>query len=180
MDCLGVCLSNWAAVWLAGEELLFTTGKGRYWSHHPWPTGTERDTRAEVKCDYFLSLFHSLLVLFHSPSPPRLPWVSVKGSFMDLRVQGAVTVQHLEEHTGQNSQNHNRIISSSEWNKGAVTYLWWHWCGKTGFSMHCRVYHCTHIIKCRLYQLTLICWHQHFWWESLKFVQRTDSWLKCT
>lgn len=52
----------WASFWLAGdlgqgEEVLFTTGQRGYWYHHPWPTGTERDTRAEMKCDHFLPSF---------------------------------------------------------------------------------------------------------------------------
>lgn len=32
---------------------------------------------------------------FHSPSPPRLPGMSVKGSFVDSRLQGALKMQHL-------------------------------------------------------------------------------------
>lgn len=70
-----------------------------------------------------VSVFRSLL-LFHSPSPPRLPGISLKGSLMDLRVQGVVKVQHLKNQrkTGPHCQNHSSTNS-------AVIYLWWRWSG---------------------------------------------------
>ena len=167
---LGVCLANGPAVWLAEEELLFTTGKRGYWSHHPWSTGTERVTRAEVKCNYnVLSLFPCfprLLFLFNTPSPPRLPWASVKGSFMDLRERGAVKVQHLKNTQGKTVKITTESFYPASEHKGAVIYLWWHWCGnvstayvmtqvhtgkrysesRTWFSVYNILYHCTHII----------------------------------
>lgn len=44
------CWTVWASVWLSGdagqgEDVLFTTGRRAYLSHHPWPTWTQKWTR---------------------------------------------------------------------------------------------------------------------------------------
>lgn len=100
-------LSVWASVWL--NHWLFGVlemwGKARRFLS-PWgrevpgltipdqlaQKGT-RELRGMYLLPLLISLWHSLL-WFLSPSAPRLPWILVKGSFKDLRVQGAVKVQH--------------------------------------------------------------------------------------
>lgn len=124
------CWTVWASVWLSGdagqgEDVLFTTGKRAYLSHHPWPTWTQKWTRelrwnVNTSCPVLFPNF-TLSFVFRSPSPSRPPWISVKGSFMDLRVQGAVKVQHLKNKTRQN-QNYY-YFSNQRCNNSSEMYL---------------------------------------------------------
>ncbi len=53
---------------------------------------------------FYLCFLISLAPSFLYTLPQRLPWISMKGSFMDLRVQVAVKLQHL--------QNKDRFLQS--------------------------------------------------------------------
>lgn len=130
-------VTDWWTVWLEarGEARTSSLPRGREFTGLTIPDRRARrgtwDLRRNQTTSLLLtSLFHSLL-LFRSPSPPRLPRILVKGSFMDLREQGAVKVQHLQKREERNSfynQNHSWIIWHT---KGAVIYLQWQWRGNT-------------------------------------------------